>query len=91
VLNSNFELGLQRWVLDRGDLILLFNHVHAYSMYGFHACAMLLLALAPLPVASLHSLPMIIALPDMRSIHSHSPRFVQPYGGDLWGSLGSRC
>ncbi len=34
-LSTNSELDLQRWVLDRGDLIPLFNYIYAYYMYGF--------------------------------------------------------
>ena len=37
----------QRWVLDQGDLINVFNNIYAYYMYGFYACSMLLLVPHP--------------------------------------------
>lgn len=82
-LSTNFELGLQRWVLDRGDLILLFNYIYAYYMYGFYACAILLLVLAPARYRYLRRvfiLSMIIALPWYALYPLAPPRFMQPYG-----------
>jgi len=82
-LNANFELDLQRWALDRGDLILFFNNVYAYYMYGFYACAMVLLFLAPARYRYLRRvfiLSMIIALPWYAIYPLAPPRFMAPYG-----------
>src|SRR5690606_14671307 len=46
-LNANFELDLQRWVLERGDLIMVFNYFYAWFMWVFYAAAMVLLFFAP--------------------------------------------
>ena len=49
----------QRWVLDQGDLIKVFNNIYAYYMYGFYACAILLLVLTrqiPLSAKGVHHL-----------------------------------
>lgn len=82
-LNANFELDLQRWVLDRGDLIGLFNNVYAYYMYGFYACAIILLILAPARYRYLRRvfvLTMLIALPWYVIYPLAPPRFMEPYG-----------
>lgn len=82
-LNTNVELDLQRWVLDRGDLILFFNYVYAYYMYGFYACAMILLILAPARYRYLRRvfiLSMIIAVPWYVIYPLAPPRFMAPYG-----------
>lgn len=82
-LNANFELELQRWVLERGDLILFFNNVYAYYMYGFYACAIILLILAPARYRYLRRvfiLSMFIALPWYVIYPLAPPRFMAPYG-----------
>lgn len=82
-LRTNFELDLQRWVLERGDLILFFNNVYAYYMYGFYACAIILLILAPARYRYLRRvfiLSMIIALPWYAIYPLAPPRFMEPYG-----------
>src|SRR5690625_7299424 len=42
-LSANVELDLQRWVLERGDLIMGFNYFYAWFMWVFYACCMILL------------------------------------------------
>lgn len=82
-LNTNVELDLQRWVLDRGDLILFFNNVYAYYIYGFYACAIVLLILAPARYRYLRRvfiLSMVIALPWYVIYPLAPPRFMEPYG-----------
>lgn len=82
-INANVELGLQRWVLDRGDLILFFNNVYAYYMYGFYVCAMILLILAPARYRYLRRvfiLSMIIAVPWYVIYPLAPPRFMEPHG-----------
>lgn len=82
-LNANVELDLQRWVLDRGDLILFVNNVYAYYMYGFYACAIILLILAPARYRYLRRvfiLSMLIALPWYVIYPLAPPRFMEPYG-----------
>lgn len=82
-LGANVELDLQRWVLDRGDLILLFNNIYAYYMYGFYACAMVLLILAPERYRYLRRvfiISMIVALPWYALYPLAPPRFMEPFG-----------
>lgn len=82
-LHANFELTWQRWVLDRGDLILIFNNYYAYFMYVFYACAIVLLTLAPARFRYLRRvfvLTMLIALPWYIIYPLAPPRFMQPYG-----------
>lgn len=82
-LNTNVELGLQRWVLERGDLILFFNYFYAWFMWIFYACAMVLLFFAPVRYLYLRRvffLTMILALPWYIIYPLAPPRFMQPYG-----------
>ncbi|MGI8963942.1 MAG: phosphatase PAP2 family protein [Thermomicrobiales bacterium] len=82
-LNSNFELSWQRWVLDRGDLILVFNNIYAYYMYGFYACAIILLVVAPVRYQYLRRvfiISMILALPWYAIYPLAPPRFMQDFG-----------
>lgn len=82
-LNLNFELGWQRWVLDRGDLILVFNNVYAYYMYGFYACAIVLLVMSPVRYRYLRRvfiISMVLALPWYALYPLAPPRFMEPYG-----------
>lgn len=82
-IGLNFELSWQRWVLDRGDLIMVFNNIYAYYMYGFYACAIILLALAPVRYLYLRRLfitTMIVALPWYAIYPLAPPRFMEPYG-----------
>jgi membrane-associated phospholipid phosphatase len=89
-LGLNFELSWQRWVLDRGDLILVFNYIYAYYMYGFYACAIALLVLAPsryLYLRRVFILTMILALPWYAVYPLAPPRFMEPYGWPFVDSL----
>ncbi len=82
-LNANFELAWQRWVLDQGNLIMLFNNVYAYYMYGFYACAVALLVMAPqryLYLRRLFVITMLVALPWYVIYPLAPPRFMEPYG-----------
>lgn len=82
-LNANFELGWQRWVLDRGDLILVFNNIYAYYMYGFYTCAIILLVTAPVRYRYLRRvfiISMIVALPWYALYPLAPPRFMEPFG-----------
>lgn len=82
-LNANFELDWQRWVLDRGDLILVFNNIYAYYMYGFYACAIILLVMSPVRYRYLRRvfiISMLVALPWYALYPLAPPRFMEPYG-----------
>jgi len=82
-LNSDFELSWQRWVLDRGDLILVFNNIYAYYMYGFYACAIVLLIMSPVRYRYLRRvfiISMIVALPWYALYPLAPPRFMGQYG-----------
>lgn len=88
--HANVELSWQRWVLDRGDLILIFNNYYAYFMYGFYVCAIVLLVMAPTRYRYLRRvflLTMIIALPWYIIFPLAPPRFMQPYGWDFVDTL----
>ncbi len=81
--DSNFELSWQRWVLARGDLILVFNNIYAYYMYGFYACAIILLVVAPVRYQHLRRvfiISMIVALPWYAIYPLAPPRFMDGYG-----------
>lgn len=89
-LHANVEWGWQRWVLDRGDLILYFNNYYAYFMYGFYICAIVLLVMSPARFRYLRRvflLTMIIALPWYIIFPLAPPRFMQPYGWDFVDTL----
>jgi len=89
-LHANVELTWQRWVLERGDLILVFNNFYAYFMYVFYACAVSLLILSPVRFRYLRRvflLTMLIALPWYIIYPLAPPRFMQPYGWDFVDTL----
>jgi len=82
-VNSNFELDWQRWVIDQGDLILVFNNIYAYYMYGFYACAIILLVMSPIRYRYLRRvfiISMVVALPWYALYPLAPPRFMDPYG-----------
>jgi membrane-associated phospholipid phosphatase len=82
-LGLNFELDWQRWVLDQGSLIKVFNNIYAYYMYGFYACAIILLVLAPWRYRYFRRvfiISMLVALPWYVIYPLAPPRFMQPYG-----------
>lgn len=79
----DLELHMQRWVLERGDLIKVFNYIYAWYMYGFYACAIVLLVLAPgryLYLRRVFIISMLVALPWYFIYPLAPPRFMQPYG-----------
>jgi hypothetical protein len=89
-LNANFELSLQQWVLDRGDLILFFNYFYAWFMWIFYTCAMILLFFAPqryLYHRRVFFLTMVLALPWYVIYPLAPPRFMQPYGWEFVDTL----
>ena len=89
-LGLNFELDWQRWVLDQGDLIKVFNNIYAYYMYGFYACAIILLIASPVRYRYLRRvfiISMVLALPWYIIYPLAPPRFMQPYGWDFVDTL----
>lgn len=90
VLGLNFELDLQQWVLERGDVIMVFNYFYAWFMWVFYACAMLLLFFAPeryFYLRRIFFLSMLLALPWYAIYPLAPPRFMQPYGWDFVDTL----
>jgi len=82
-LGLNFELDWQRWVLDQGSLIKVFNNIYAYYMYGFYACAIILLVMSPVRYRYLRRvfiISMLVALPWYVIYPLAPPRFMEPYG-----------
>lgn len=82
-LGLNFELSWQRWVLDQGSLIKVFNNIYAYYMYGFYACAIILLLMSPIRYRYLRRvfiISMLVALPWYAIYPLAPPRFMEPYG-----------
>jgi membrane-associated phospholipid phosphatase len=89
-LHLHFELSWQRWVLDQGDLIKVFNNIYAYYMYGFYACAIFLLVMSPpryLYLRRVFIISMALALPWYVIYPLAPPRFMQPYGWDFVDTL----
>ncbi len=82
-MGLNFELDWQRWVLDQGDLIKVFNNIYAYYMYGFYACAILLMIMSPVRYQYLRRVfitSMVVALPWYIIYPLAPPRFMDPHG-----------
>lgn len=82
-LGLNFELDLQRFVLDHDWMIWFFNRYYTYFMTGFYICAALAILFAPkhypfLRRAFLSS--MVLALPWYAIYPLAPPRFMEPYG-----------
>ena len=89
-LNANFELDLQQWVLERGDLIMYFNYFYAWFMWVFYAAAMILLFFAPQRYFYLRRvffLSMLLALPWYLIYPLAPPRFMQEYGWQFVDTL----
>jgi membrane-associated phospholipid phosphatase len=89
-MGLNFELDWQRWVIDQGSLIKVFNNIYAYYMYGFYACAILLLVLAPsryLYLRRVFIISMVVALPWYVIYPLAPPRFMEPYGWPFLDTL----
>ncbi|HYH11359.1 MAG TPA: phosphatase PAP2 family protein [Thermomicrobiales bacterium] len=89
-LHANFELDLQRWVLERGDLIMVFNYFYAWFMWVFYAAAMILLFFAPrryLYLRRVFFLSMLLALPWYIIYPLAPPRFMQDYGWEFVDTL----
>jgi hypothetical protein len=78
------ELDLQRWVLDRGDwLILSFNNVYAYYTQAFLVSMVFLALMAPLRYRYMRRaffISMAIATPMYLVYPLAPPRFMEPYG-----------
>jgi len=79
-LHLNFELDLQRWVLDQNHyLILAFNRVYAHYMIGFYVVSMICLLLAPEAYRYIRRaffISMVIALPWFYLFPLAPPRFL---------------
>lgn len=79
-----FELDLQRWVLDRGDwLILSFNNVYAYYTQAFLVCMVFLALMAPARYRYMRRaffISMAIATPMYLIYPLAPPRFMEPHG-----------
>lgn len=79
-LRLNFELDLQRWVLDQPHwLILFFNRVYAHYMIGFYVLSMACLLFAPERYRYLRRaffLSMVVALPWFYFFPLAPPRFL---------------
>ena len=86
-----FELDLQRWVLDQGDwLILFFNNVYAYYMWGFHFGLLLLALMATRRYRYMRRaffISMAIATPMYLIYPLAPPRFMEPYGYPFMDTL----
>ena len=86
-----FELDLQRWVLDQGDwLILFFNNVYAYYMWGFHFGLLLLALMATRRYRYMRRaffISMAIATPMYLIYPLAPPRFMEPYGYSFMDTL----
>jgi hypothetical protein len=90
-LGLMFELDLQRWVLDQGDwLILFFNNVYAYYMWGFHFGMLFLAFMAPARYRYMRRaffISMAIALPMYLIYPLAPPRFMEPHGWPFMDTL----
>lgn len=79
-LHLNFELDLQRWVLDQNHyLILAANRIYAHYMIGFYVVSMLCLLLTPqryLYLRRAFFLSMLLALPWFYFFPLAPPRFL---------------
>jgi diacylglycerol O-acyltransferase / wax synthase len=79
-----FELDLQRWVLDRGDwLILFFNNVYAYYTQAFLVSMVFFALMAPVRYRYIRRaffISMAIATPMYLIYPLAPPRFMDAYG-----------
>jgi membrane-associated phospholipid phosphatase len=79
-LGLNFELDLQRWVLDQPHFVILAaNRVYAHYMIGFYVVSMLCLLLAPERYRYLRRaffISMVVALPWFYLYPLAPPRFL---------------
>jgi membrane-associated phospholipid phosphatase len=79
-----FELDLQRWVLDRGDwLILFFNNVYAYYTQAFLVSMTFFALMAPVRYRYMRRaffISMAIATPMYLIYPLAPPRFMETYG-----------
>lgn len=90
-LGLMFELDLQRWILDQADwVILFFNNVYAYYMWGFHFGLLLLALMAPARYKYMRRaffISMAIASPMYLLYPLAPPRFMDPYGWPFLDTL----
>lgn len=90
-LGLMFELDLQRWVLEQGDwLILFFNNVYAYYMWGFHFGMLFLAFMAPVRYRYMRRaffISMAIATPMYLIYPLAPPRFMEPHGWPFMDTL----
>lgn len=86
-----FELDLQRLVLDQGDwLVLFFNNVYAYYMWGFHFGMLFLAFMAPVRYRYMRRaffISMAIATPMYLIYPLAPPRFMGQHGWPFMDTL----
>jgi membrane-associated phospholipid phosphatase len=79
-LRLNFELDLQRWILDQPHIVILaFNRIYAHYMIGFYILSMLCLLLAPERYRYIRRaffISMVVALPWFYLFPLAPPRFL---------------
>ena len=83
IFGLNFELDLQRFMLEHDWMIWFFNRYYTYFMTAFYVCAAAAILFAPrhypfLRRAYLSS--MVLALPWYAIYPLAPPRFMEPYG-----------
>ena len=90
-LGLMFELDLQRWVLDQGDwLIIFFNNVYAYYMWGFYFGLLFLAFMAPVRYRYMRRaffISMAIATPMYLIYPLAPPRFMEQHGWPFMDTL----
>lgn len=82
-LGLNFELDLQKFVLDHDWMIWFFNRYYTYFMTGFYICAASAILFAPKHYPFLRRTffaSMVLALPWYALYPLAPPRFMDPYG-----------
>ena len=85
-LHLDFELSLQRWILDQPEWVIwIFNNFYAYYMYVFYACMIVAMFFAVERWRYLRRwffISMVVATPWYAIYPLAPPRFMEPYG---WG------
>ncbi len=82
-LGLNFELDLQKFVLEHDWMIWFFNRYYTYFMTGFYICAASAILFAPKQYPFLRRAffsSMVLALPWYAIYPLAPPRFMEPYG-----------
>jgi hypothetical protein len=82
-LRLDFELDLQRRVLEHERAIWFFNRYYTYFMWAFYACAIAAMLLTPVHYRRLRRVfiaSMVLALPWFALYPLAPPRFMSEYG-----------